>query len=84
MAEITGDGMIVIDDVNVAAVFYWLTVSSGAGPLVAEGSISGSEEVMRQVKKAKYPKLKLTDGPTVILRCQGGSNGSRWVKAFRL
>jgi hypothetical protein len=84
MSEISGDGMIVIDGENVETVYYWLTVAPKAGPLIAEGSISGSEELMRKNKRAKYPELTLVDGPSVILRCQGGHHGTRWVKAFRV
>ena len=52
MAEISGDGMIIIDGENVESVYYWLTVAPKAGPLLAEGSISVSEELMRKIKRA--------------------------------
>jgi hypothetical protein len=81
--EVSGDGMIIIDGENVEIVYYWLTVVPKAGLVIAEGSISGSEEVMKKVKNAKTPKLMLVDGPTVALRCHGGRNGTRWVKAMR-
>jgi hypothetical protein len=82
--EISGNGMMTIEGEEVDIVSYSLTVAPKAGPLIAEGSISGSEELMRKVKKAKFPKLILEDGPSVMLRCLGGHNGMRWVKAFRL
>jgi hypothetical protein len=82
--EISGNGMITIEGEELDIVSYSLTVVPKAGPLIADGSISGSEELLRKVKKAKYPKLILEDGPTVRLRCVGGHNGMRWVKAFRL
>jgi hypothetical protein len=81
--EISGDGKIVIDGETVETVYYWLTVVPKAGPVIAEGSISGSENVMKKIKKAKTLKLILLDGPTVALRCHGGKNGTRWVKAMK-
>jgi hypothetical protein len=78
--ELSGDGMIVIDGQNVEAVYYWLTVVPEAGPVIAEGSISGSEGVMRKIKNAKVATLTLMDGPTVALQCRGGRNGTRWVR----
>ena len=81
--EISGDGMIVIDGEIVETVYYWLTVVPKAGRVIAEGSISGSEEVMKKIKYAKTTRLTLMDGPTVALRCLGGKNGTRWVKAMR-
>jgi hypothetical protein len=80
--ELTGDGMLILDGENIATVYYWLTVVPKPGAVVAEGSITGSEELMRRVKKATAAKLELVDGPTVILKCYGGSGGVRWVKAL--
>ena len=74
--EVSGDGMIIIDGENVEIVYYWLTVVPNAGLVIAEGSISGSEEVMKKVKNAKTAKLMLVDGPTVALRCHGGRDGT--------
>jgi hypothetical protein len=51
--ELSGDGVIIIDGKNVETVYYWLTVVPEAGPVIAEGSISGSEGMMRKVKNAK-------------------------------
>jgi hypothetical protein len=70
--ELSGDGMIIIDGQNVETVYYWLTVVPEAGPVIAEGSISGSEAVMRKVKNAKVARL--------ALQCHGGRNGTRWVR----
>jgi hypothetical protein len=78
--ELSGDGMIIIDGQIVETVYYWLTVVPEAGPVVAEGSISGSEGVMRKIKNAKLAQLTLMDGPTVALQCHGGRNGTRWVR----
>lgn len=81
--ELSGDGMLIIDGHDVALVPYSLTVSPEAGPLIAEGAIRGPEPLMRRVRKAKAVQLALEDGPTVALRCEGGNNGTRWVKALR-
>ena len=37
----------------------------------------------KKIKDAKAAKLTLMDGPTVALRCYGGRNGTRWVKAMQ-
>ena len=55
--------MIIIDGQNVETVCYWLTVVSEAGPVIAEGSISGSERVMRKIKNAKVATLTLMEAP---------------------
>lgn len=81
--DISGNGAVLIDGAEADTVYYWLTIAPEVGPLIAEGSISGSEELMRKIKKADAAKLVLEDGLTVLLRCQGGKNGTRWVKAFR-
>ena len=78
-----GDGMIIIDGENVETVFYWLTIAPEPGPVVAEGSISGSEALLRKSKKAGEVKLALEDGPVVAIRFEGGHNGTRWVKALK-
>jgi hypothetical protein len=51
--EISGDGMIVINGRIVETVYYWLTVVPKAGPVIAEGSISGSEDVMKKNQERK-------------------------------
>jgi hypothetical protein len=81
--ELTGDGTIILDGESVATVHYWLTVVPVSGPVIAEGSISGSEDVMRKINKATAAQLVLVDGPTCSLRCHGGRSGVRWVKALR-
>jgi hypothetical protein len=83
MDEISGDGIIIIDGENVDQVYYWLTIFTDPGDVIAEGSVAGSEAVMRKVKKAKSAKLALMDGPTVMIRCEGGRNGVRWDRAMR-
>jgi hypothetical protein len=81
--ELSGDGIIIIDGENVDTVYYWLTVAPKAGPLIAEGSITGSEHLMRKVKKAKHVELALDNGPVLPIRCAGGRMGVRWVRAMR-
>jgi hypothetical protein len=81
--DISGNGAVVIDGAQGETVYYWLTIVPKPGSLIAEGSISGSEQLMRKIKKAEKVKLELEDGLIVVLRCQGGKNGTRWVKAFR-
>jgi hypothetical protein len=48
--ELSGDGMIILDGESIATVYYWLTVVPEPRAVTAEGSISGSEEVMRRIK----------------------------------
>jgi hypothetical protein len=48
--ELTGDGMINLDREGVATVYYWLTMVSEPGPVIAEGSITGSEDVMKKIR----------------------------------
>jgi hypothetical protein len=79
--ELSGDGMIIIDGRNVAIVPY--SLAPAVSPLVAEGSISGPEPLLKRVKRSREVKLALENGPVVALRCEGGRNGTRWVKAMR-
>jgi hypothetical protein len=81
--ELVGDGMIIIDGQTVATIPYSLSVTPTPGPLIAEGSISGPESLMRRLKTARDIKLALEDGPVVSLRCEGGQSGTRWVKALK-
>ena len=41
------------------------------------------EDLLRKLKKAKRATLALEDGPPLALKCEGGRNGVRWVKALR-
>src|SRR5881227_1265758 len=73
---ITGNGRIVLDGDGVEDdVFYSLTISDEPGKVVAEGSISGSEDLLRKVKKAQQATLALEDGPPLALKCVGGRKG---------
>jgi hypothetical protein len=81
---INGNGRIILDGSGIEhAVFYWLTIADEPGKLVAEGSISASEDLLRKVKNANRATLALEDGPPLALKCEGGQNGVRWVKALR-
>ncbi len=80
--ELTGDGLIIIDGLGVGTVYYSMTLSAEAGGLIAEGSITGSEELMSRVTGADRPRLALEDGPVVMLDCAGGDHGIRWVRAL--
>jgi len=78
-----GEGLVIIDGRNEnEKVSYWLSVSPEAGPVVAEGTISGPERLMRRVREARRVKLALGDGPVVTLECQGGLGDVQWVKAL--
>jgi hypothetical protein len=46
--DLSGEGIAIIDGRNEKA-FYWLTVSPEADSVLAEGSISGTEHLMRRV-----------------------------------
>ena len=46
----------------------WLTVSPKQGPVIAEGSISGSEQLMKKLKTAEAVKLLLFEGPILFRR----------------
>lgn len=80
--ELSGVGTIIIGGEEAGAIYYWLTIVPVAGPVVAEGSITGPEEFMRKVMNATGPKLVLQDGHVVTLQCDGGATGVRWVKAL--
>ena len=55
--DLCGNGTIIIDGLVVETVYYWLTVAPTPGRLIAEGSISGSEQLMRKVRRANAAKL---------------------------
>ena len=79
--DLSGEGIVIIDGRH-EKVSYWLTVSPEAGPLLAQGSISGPEQLMKSVRKASKVKLALGDGPVVTLECEGGSGDVQLVKAL--
>jgi hypothetical protein len=80
--DLIGDGMIIVDGRNIAMIPYALSPVD-AGPLIAEGSISGPEPLMRTLKAAHDVRLALEDGPVVVLRLKGGRSGIRWVEAVK-
>jgi hypothetical protein len=79
--DLIGEGIVIINGRN-EKVSYWLTVSPEASPVLAEGSISGPEQLLRRVRKARKVKLALGDGPVVTLECEGGSGDVQWIKAL--
>jgi hypothetical protein len=60
--ELSGDGTIILDGEVIATVYYWLTVMPESGSVIAEGSTTGAEEVMRRIKKSAAPKWHLPMG----------------------
>jgi hypothetical protein len=81
--QLIGDGMIIVDGRDVAMVPYSLSVAPHASPLIAAGTISGPEPLMRKLKAAHDVRLALEDGLVVALRFKGGQSGIRWVEAVR-
>jgi hypothetical protein len=49
--ELTGDGMLILDGESIATVYYWLTVAPEPGTVIAEGSITGSEDLMKRLRE---------------------------------
>jgi hypothetical protein len=82
--DLSGNGVVLIAGEEVGVVFYWLTMAEEPGPVVAEGSISSTEELMLQIYQAEEAQLRLEDGPIVRLVCEGGSSGTRWVKTMAI
>jgi hypothetical protein len=80
--DLSGNGIIIISGTEIGTVFYWLSVSEEVGPVVAEGSISGSEEIMLSISMAADAHIQLEDGPTFRVLCEGGTIGTRWIKTL--
>ena len=51
--DISGNGAVVIDGAQGETVYYWLTIVPKPGSLIAEGSISGSEELCERSRKRR-------------------------------
>jgi hypothetical protein len=79
--DLSGDGMILINGIETEAVYYWLTVTPNEGPVIAEGSITGPEQLLKKLQTSDAVKLTLSEGPSFTLKCEGGRKGVRWVKA---
>ncbi|MDB5657310.1 MAG: hypothetical protein JWQ94_4923 [Tardiphaga sp.] len=82
--DLTAQGMIFIGKVGTDRVFYWLTLSDEPGTLVAEGCITGSEDLMRKIEVSEHVVLQFDDGPTFSVTTDGGTGGSRWVKLYTI
>jgi hypothetical protein len=80
--DLTENGMIFIADVEAGRVFYWLTLQDQPGALVAEGCITGSEELMKRVEQSCQVKLEFAGGAIFSLITDGGTGGTRWVRIF--
>jgi hypothetical protein len=88
--ELHGDGMIIIDGHDVAMVPYSLTLAPRSGRLIAEGSISGPEPLLRQVKKARtrgrpdrHHPLPWRQPRHALGESDEGLRGSGWIKMVR-
>lgn len=78
--NLTDRGTIYIGAVEAGTVFYWLSLEEEPGPFVAEGCITGSEELMRRIDTAEQVRLRFDDGPVFAIVTDGGKDGSRWVR----
>ncbi len=78
--DLIGEGTIIIDGRN-ERVSYWLTVSPEGDPVLAEGSISGSERLIRSLINARNVKLAVGAtgrlSPSNAKAAQAKSSGSR-------
>jgi hypothetical protein len=81
--DVSGSGVVYIGDLPVGDVFYWLTIDSQPGPVVAEGSISGPEALMDRIRSAQQVKLQLDDGPVFPLVPFGTGAGTNWVRLLK-
>jgi len=82
--DLTAHGIIFIENVEMDRVFYWLTLSEESGPLIAEGCITGSENLMRNIEAGERVVLQFDDGPSFSVMTDGGTGGSRWVRLYLL
>jgi hypothetical protein len=83
-SDLASDGVIFIGNLEIGTVFYWLSVDDEQSTVVAEGCITGTEDLMQRVENSEQVRLQLDDGPTFALVTDGGANGSRWVRLFAL
>lgn len=82
--DLTANGTIFIGSTEVGKVFYWLSLEMAPGPVVAEGCITGSEELMQKVEAAEQVRLQFDDGPIFAVVTDGGAGGTRWVRLMSL
>jgi hypothetical protein len=81
-SDLTENGTIFIADIEAGSVFYWLTLQDQPGSLVAEGCITGSEELMKRIAQSRQVKLEFAGGAIFSLITDGGAGGTRWVRLF--
>ena len=82
--NLTDKGTIFIGTNEVGQVFYWLSLAEEAGPIVAEGCITGSEDLMQRIERSEQVRLRFDDGPLFALVTDGGTGGTRWVRLMTL
>jgi hypothetical protein len=82
--NLTDNGTVFIGADEAGRVFYWLSLAEEAGPVVAEGCITGSEELMQQIEAAEQVRLRFNDGPVFAVVTDGGTGGSRWVRLMTM
>lgn len=82
--NLTDNGTVLIGNTEVGKVFYWVSLEQEPGPVVAEGCITGTEELMLQIEAAEQVRLQFDDGPVFGVVTDGGNNGTRWVRLFKL
>ena len=82
--NLTDNGTIFIGAEEAGKVFYWLSLEEEPGPVVAEGCITGSEELMQRIEAAPEARLQFDAGPIFNVVTDGGSGGSRWVRLLKL
>jgi hypothetical protein len=82
--NLTDHGTIFIGQTEVGKVFYWLSLAEEAGSVVAEGCITGSEDLMQRIEAAEQVRLQFDDGPVFAVVTDGGAGGTRWVRLMTL
>jgi hypothetical protein len=60
--DLNENGTVFIGDLAVGRVFYWLTLQDEPGLFVAEGCITGSEDLMKRIESARQVKLEFEGG----------------------
>jgi hypothetical protein len=82
--NLTANGTIFIGSTEVGQVFYWLSMEEEPGPVVAQGCITGSEELMQRIEGAEQVRLQFDDGPVFAVITDGGTGGTRWVRLLSI
>jgi hypothetical protein len=80
--DLSGTGNVFVRNRLIGDVFYWLTIDVEVGPVVAEGTISGPEDLLSIIRTSGQVTLMLHDGPTFALVPFGRATGTSWVRLF--